>query len=131
MLLGSEGRGRGVARAGKLADLHTGAEAPLDAVAEQKTVVVVHADGPTVYGTLEAVDAGKGTLTVLVGAGRGSDGEKRTFTLAKKGEVFRDGREIGLGELKPRRRRPGQRQTVAGSEAGQDRHRGQATRVVP
>ena len=63
-------------------------------------VTGIWAEGPTIHATLKAADAGKGTVTVLVGAGRGSEGEEKTFTLAKKGKVFHNGKEIKLADLK-------------------------------
>jgi hypothetical protein len=99
VVLGS-GRDRRFMRAARLADLHPGALADLKLSPDQKSVVLLRAEGPTVYGILKAVDAGKGTVTVLVGAGRGSDGEEKTYTLAKKGKVFQDGKAIRLADLK-------------------------------
>jgi hypothetical protein len=61
---------------------------------------VIRVDGPTVQGTLKGVDADKGTLTVLIGAGRGSDGEEKTFTLGKKARIFSDGKVVKLADLK-------------------------------
>jgi hypothetical protein len=100
VLLGNLRGGRGFARGGKLADLPAGAVASLRLSLDQKNAVLIQADGPTVYGTLDGVDAGKGTITVLIGAGRGSDGEKKTFTLAKKARVMQAGQPIKLGDLK-------------------------------
>jgi hypothetical protein len=100
LLLDADGRGRAFAKAGKLADLPAGALAFLKLSLDQKTAVLLRAEGPTAYGTLKAVDVGKGTLTVLVGAGRGSEGEEKTFPLGKKAKAFHDGREIKFAELK-------------------------------
>jgi hypothetical protein len=100
VLLDTGRGGRGFARAGKLADLKPGALAVLKLSLDQKTAVLVRAEGPTVYGTLKSVDAGKGTVTVLVGAGRGSDGQEKTFTLGKKAKVFHAGKEVKLADLK-------------------------------
>jgi hypothetical protein len=100
VLLDVDGRGRALGKAGQLSALHPGALASLKLSLDQKTAVLVRAEGPTVYGTLKTVDAGKGTVTVLVGAGRGSDGQEKTFTLAKKGKVIQDGKEVKLAEVK-------------------------------
>jgi hypothetical protein len=100
-VLVDEGRGgRGFGRAAKLSDLVAGAVVTLKLSVDQKSAVVVRASGPTVFGQLKSVDAGKRTVTVLVGAGRGSDGEEKTFTLAKKARVFSEGKPIKLAEVK-------------------------------
>jgi hypothetical protein len=99
VLLEAGGR-RFFGRLGKLGDLHPGTVAVLKMSLDQKTAVMIRAEGPTVYGTLKKVDAAKGTVTVLVGAGRNSDGEEKTVTLGKKAKVFSEGQEVKLDELK-------------------------------
>jgi hypothetical protein len=102
VLLGAGLEGRGFARGGKLSDLHPGSIAMVKLSLDQKTATVVRADGPVLHGVLKGVDAGKGTLTLLIGAGRGSDGEEKTFTLAKKARIFSNGKVVKLGDLKPK-----------------------------
>jgi hypothetical protein len=101
-VLQDEGQGRGgFARVIKLADIPAGAMAMLRLSMDQKTAVLVRAFGPTVYGTLKGVDAGKRTVTLLIGAGRGNDGEEKTFTLAKGARVTHNGQAVKLADLKP------------------------------
>ncbi len=92
--------GRGLARLGKLADVKAGSLANLRLSADQKTAVLVRAEGPSIYGQLKSVNAGKGTITVLVGAGRGSEGEEKTFTLGKKARIFQGGKAVKLADVK-------------------------------
>jgi hypothetical protein len=101
-LLVDDGRGGrwGFAKAARLADLRAGTVVNLKQSLDQKKAVVVRAEGPTVYGQLKAVDAGKGTVTLLIGAGRRSDGEEKTFSLGKGATIFHDGKAVKLADVK-------------------------------
>jgi hypothetical protein len=99
VVLDDSWRGRRFVKAGKLADLPAGALAFVKLSLDQKTGVLVRAEGPTVSGTLKRVDADRQKVTVLVGAGRGSDGEEKTFTLARGARVFLDGKPVTLDDL--------------------------------
>jgi len=100
VLVDESGGRRGFARLGKQTDLKPGAMAGVKLSLDQKTAVMVRVDGPTVFGVLKSVNVPKGTVTVLVGAGRGSDGEEKTFTLGKGARVLQEGRVINLADLK-------------------------------
>jgi len=87
-------------REAKLAELPVGAMTYLKLSPDQKSVVVIRAEGPTVIGNLKAADAQKGVLTIIVGRGRGSDGEDKTYTVAKDLRVLINGAEGKLADLK-------------------------------
>jgi RNA polymerase sigma factor (sigma-70 family) len=74
------------ARAG-LADVPVGANVTLRLSLDQATVVAVHAEGASVPGTVSAVDAAKGTITLS----QKGEGDK-TYTAGKDVAVYIDGR---------------------------------------
>lgn len=84
----------------KLADLPVGALATLKLSPDQNTAAAVRAEGPTVTGTLKGVDPGKGTVIVVVGASRESNGEDKTYPVAKDARVWVDGVEGKFADLK-------------------------------
>jgi hypothetical protein len=84
----------------KLVDLPVGAAASVKLSPDQNTAMFIRAEGPTVAGTLKGVDPGKGTVIVLVGATRGSDGEDKTYPVAKDVRVWVDGVESKFADLK-------------------------------
>jgi hypothetical protein len=77
----------------KLADLAEGVKVSLSMSPDQKTVEGILAEGPTVHGQLKAIDAGKGSLTILFSTGGGREGsteEEKTFTLLPDAEIAVD-----------------------------------------
>jgi len=103
----SFGRGSGVFREGKLAQLIPGTMVSLTLTADKKTVDSVLAEEPIVRAKLKSVDAGKHTLTVFVAGGGGREREaaaaEQTFTVAKDAEIVVDegrGRFFAVKEIK-------------------------------
>jgi RNA polymerase sigma factor (sigma-70 family) len=102
------GRRGGAFHEATLADLAPGAQVTLLLADDQKTAVCVLADGPTVQGTLKAVDAEKRTITVATWTRTGRRDEQpeqqeKTYTLAKDGEVAMDdgrGKTFSIKETK-------------------------------
>src|SRR5262249_32843557 len=74
---------------GKLADLSEGAPVILRLSEDQK-VVRIWMEGPTVQGTLKAVDAGNGTITATVALAKGEPAADKTFAVAKNARLFID-----------------------------------------
>src|SRR5262249_34891256 len=72
---------RAPAKKDPLADLPVGALVTLKLSADGSAVGRIRAEGPTFWGTLEAVDAGKGTLTL------GTKEGKKTFAVARGAAV--------------------------------------------
>lgn len=87
-------------REGKLADVPVGAVASLKLSPDQNSAVSIRAEGPQVAGALKGTDPGKGTVIVVIGGGRGTDGEQRTYTVAKDVQVMVDGAEAKFADLK-------------------------------
>src|SRR5262245_39932231 len=104
----SFGRGSGVFREGKLNQLLPGTMVSLTLTADKKTVDSILAEEPTVHGKIKSVDAGKNTITVLSGGGRGSreqpqEAEEHTYTVDKDAEIVVDegrGRFFAVKEIK-------------------------------
>jgi hypothetical protein len=82
-------KGKTPAKKGPLADLPVGALVTLKLSVDGTAVGGLRAEGPTVWGSLEAVDAGKGTLTLTTKEG------KKTFAVARGAAV-----ELGGGKKK-------------------------------
>jgi hypothetical protein len=109
----SKGLGRriGAIRQGKLADLAPGSHVVLELAADEKTVDLVVAEGPTVRGLIKAVDAAKNTITVTFssfrrgeGRGRGEEvTEEKTYKVGPKADIGVDdgrGKAFSLKEAK-------------------------------
>jgi RNA polymerase sigma factor (sigma-70 family) len=77
----------------KLADLPVGAGASIKLSPDQKSVVTILADRPSLNGTVKGVDADKGAITV---AYKESD---QTFTVAKNSQIVIDGKEGRLADV--------------------------------
>jgi RNA polymerase sigma factor (sigma-70 family) len=102
-----DGKGRRFSlREGKLADLRPGAIATLKLSVDQRTVMTIRAEGPSVQGTLKAVDSARGTITLDLRAGRGDTPEEKTFAVARDARVFIDGREGKLADVKAEENSP-------------------------
>jgi RNA polymerase sigma factor (sigma-70 family) len=96
------GRGQVALKPGKLSDLPAGAQILLSLSPDQKTVLSILAEGPTVRGLLKTVDPNKGTLTVVTSQGR-DGGDEKTFSVAKNAEIGIDdghGRRFSIKEAK-------------------------------
>jgi RNA polymerase sigma factor (sigma-70 family) len=74
---------------GRLADLSEGAPVTLRLSGDQK-VVRIWVEGPTIQGTLKAVDADKGTITVTVALTKGEPATDRTFAVARTARLVLD-----------------------------------------
>jgi RNA polymerase sigma factor (sigma-70 family) len=72
---------RSAFKEGKLADLSAGLPVTLRLIQDKKTVVGVWAEGPTLHGTVKAVDADKKTITVLNPARKGEADMEQTFAV--------------------------------------------------
>jgi hypothetical protein len=104
---GGFGRGAGFFREGKLNQITPGTMVSLTLTADKKTVDSILAEEPTVHGKLKSVDAGKNTITILVGARGGREREaseeEQSFSVAKDAEIVMDegrGRFFAVKEIK-------------------------------
>ena len=91
---GDFGRGGGLFKEGKLADLTAGVRVGLTLSADEKTVESILAEEPTVRGRLTGVDATKNTLTISGAPSRREEaGEEKTYAVAPDAEIaVNDGR---------------------------------------
>jgi RNA polymerase sigma factor (sigma-70 family) len=88
-------------KAGKLADLPTGAVVGLKLAVDQKTATALRAEGPTVHGWFKSADAAKDAITLVTRRARdGTPEEEKTFAVAKGARVVIDGKSGGLADLK-------------------------------
>jgi RNA polymerase sigma factor (sigma-70 family) len=85
-------------RKGGLADLAAGAQ--LSIRLRGKTVASLWAEGPEVQGTLKAVDAERGTVTVAIVLVKGQPAEDKTFLVAEDARV-KIARPVKKGDVKP------------------------------
>jgi hypothetical protein len=90
---------------GKLADLSEGAPVTLR-LTEDKKVVRIWVEGPTIQGTLKAADAGKSTITATVALTKGEPAGDKTFTVAKNVKLFIDDGQVP-DKSKPSAKQPG------------------------
>ena len=74
---------------GKLTDVSAGSQVTVR-LGDEKKVIRVFVDGPTVHGTLSAVDATKGTITVAVAKVKGQPPADTTFTVGKATRITID-----------------------------------------
>jgi hypothetical protein len=99
-----DGRGRRFSiREVQITDLPTGSLVTLWLSVDQKQVQGILAEGPSVSGQVKAVDAGKNTLTLTLGQGRGGEAEERILAIAPDAQVFVDdgrGRRLSIKEIK-------------------------------
>jgi hypothetical protein len=100
-----DGRGRRFSvRTAELTDLSAGAQVTLWLSLDQKQVLTVLAEGPSLVGRVKAVDAANKTLTVTVGPPRGEDlPEEKTLAVAADALVVLDdgrGRRLSAKEGK-------------------------------
>jgi RNA polymerase sigma factor (sigma-70 family) len=75
--------------AGKLADVTEGTHVTLRLTADRKVTRIL-AEGPTVQGTLKAVDATNHTVTVTITTVKGEAAADKTFAVAKNVKLFID-----------------------------------------
>jgi hypothetical protein len=84
---------------GKLADIPVGALATLKLAPDQKAVVSLFAQGPTIAGTVKAVDAEKNRLTLHVLVHKGEPAQEKTYDVAKDAALRIDGKPGTLPAL--------------------------------
>lgn len=100
-----DGRGRRFSlKEGKLADLAAGASVTLRLSVDQKQVMDIVAEGPSLNGIIKALDAGKFSITLALGRGRGGEApDERALVLSTDALVLLDdgkGRRSSLKEGK-------------------------------
>jgi RNA polymerase sigma factor (sigma-70 family) len=78
---------------GKLTDLGEGTPVTLR-LSEDRKVVSIWAEGPTIQGTLKAADALKGTITVTVALIKGEQAADRTYPLARNVRLVIDDGQV-------------------------------------
>jgi RNA polymerase sigma factor (sigma-70 family) len=78
---------------GRLADLSEGAPVTLR-LSQDRRVVRIWVEGPTIQGTLKAADAGKGTITAAVAMTKGEPVTDKTFTVARNARLFVDDGQV-------------------------------------
>jgi RNA polymerase sigma factor (sigma-70 family) len=96
------GKGRRFSlKEGKLEDVPAGAIASVKLAADQATATVVQVQGPSAYGAVKAVQADKGTITLITRAGRGdTPAEEKTYTVARDARIVIDGKDSKLADVK-------------------------------
>ncbi len=96
-----DGKGRRFSvKEGKPEDVPVGALVALKLSADQKTATTLLAEGPSVQGTVKAVDNGKGTITLVTGRARdGSPVEEKTYAVARDVRVVVDGKASKLADV--------------------------------
>jgi Cu/Ag efflux protein CusF len=91
-------------REAKLADLSAGCSVTLRLSIDQKQVQSIFAEGPSLFGAVKSVDAGKNSITLTLPPGRGNDdSEEKTIELTKNSLVLFDdgkGRRLSVKEGK-------------------------------
>src|SRR5262249_11318495 len=87
---GSKGRRLSV-KAAKLADVPVGAAAQVRLSADQSWATFVRVEGLLMPAILKSVDAGKGTLTFAIPAGRGENPEEKTLPATKDVRILIEG----------------------------------------
>jgi hypothetical protein len=86
---------RSAFKEGKLADLSAGLPVIVRMTQDKKTVVGIWAEGPSIHGTVKAVDAGKQTITVINPAKKGEADMEQTFSVPKTAKFsFQDSKAI-------------------------------------
>jgi hypothetical protein len=104
-ILVDDGRGRRQSlREATLGELASGAVINAQLSLDRKQIQSVIAEGPSLFGPIKAVDAGKKTVTLVVRPPRGDDaGEERTLPVAPDAPIVLDdgkGRRLSLREAK-------------------------------
>ncbi len=99
-ILVDDGKGRRLSvKEAKLAYVAVGSMVMAKLSVDQSFVMMLKAEGPTVFGLLKAVDAKKGTITIAIPKGR-DDADEKTYTLAKDAGITLDGNSTTLADLK-------------------------------
>ena len=84
---------------GKLDDLKAGFGVTLKLSGDGKSVVGIWVDGPTIRGTLKAVDATKRTVTVAITPIKNVVGQDQTYDVAREAKiVILDGKAVEKGQ---------------------------------
>jgi transcriptional antiterminator Rof (Rho-off) len=100
LVLIDDGKGRRLSlKEAKLADVPVGSTVMAKLSVDQRFVMLLKAEGPSVFGLLKSVDADKRTITIAIPKGRDNP-EEKTLTLAKDARVTFNGAETKLGDLK-------------------------------
>jgi hypothetical protein len=100
LVLTDDGKGRRLSlKEARLADVPVGSTVMVKLSVDQNFVMLLRAEGPSVFGLLKSVDADKGTITVAIPRGRDNP-EEKTLTLAKNARITVDGVETKIGDLK-------------------------------
>jgi hypothetical protein len=87
-------------RTGALADLKEGAHVRAELSKDQKSVVAIWAQGPTVAGIIKAIDAEKRAITLVVGKNKNGEAPpEQTWTLAKDAQIIVDGKDGEFADL--------------------------------
>lgn len=87
----------------KLTDLAQGSFVTVWLSVDQKQAQSIMAEGPSIFGMVKAIDAGKNTITLTTNAGRGGEAEEKTLEVAKDTITLLDdgkGRRFSLKEGK-------------------------------
>lgn len=85
---------------GKLADIPVGSGIQLKLSADQKFVTMLRVQGPNIPALLKAVNADKGTVTILTRVARGDTAEEKTLNVAKDVRVLIEGKSAKLTDVK-------------------------------
>jgi RNA polymerase sigma factor (sigma-70 family) len=91
--------GKRTAEGGKLADIPVGAQVTLKLAPDQKAVVSLSAQGPTLAGTVKVVDVEKNSLTLAVVVRKGESAQEQSFNVAKDAALRIDGKDGKLAAL--------------------------------
>lgn len=95
-----DGGGRRLSvKEGKLTDVPTGSAVTVRLSLDQKAATLIRVEGPTFGGALKAVDADKGTITVLRPS-RTDPPEEKTLKVGKGTRIVVDGKDVAVGDLK-------------------------------
>jgi hypothetical protein len=102
VVLLDDGRGRRLSlKEGTLADVPAGSNVSARLSADQSTVTLLRAEGPSVIGMLKSVDAAKPAITIAIPRARGEAPEEKTFAIAESARITLDNNEAKLADLKP------------------------------
>lgn len=99
-----DGKGRLLSvKAAKLGDLLPGNMVMGKLSPDQKQIVIVRGEGPSVNGVIKSVDAEKRTLTFEGRKARGDTPEEegKTYTIARDARILIDGKDSKLNDIKP------------------------------
>jgi hypothetical protein len=100
IVLIDDGKGRRLSlKDAKLADMPIGFAVMVKMAVDQSFVMMIKAEGPSLFGLLKSVDADKRTITIAIPKGR-DDADEKTIPLAKDARVTLEGNDAKLADLK-------------------------------